>query len=62
MFDLLHLQNWSVVNVERGDTCVIHAQFTIRPECCVKCGSTYSGFDSLFISNLLTINFVISNK
>lgn len=40
MFDLLHLPNWSVINVERGDTCVIHAQFAIRPEYCVKCGST----------------------
>lgn len=40
MFDLLNLPNWSVVNVERDDTCVIHAQFTIRPEYCVKCGFT----------------------
>lgn len=40
MIDILSLPNWSVVNVERDDTCVIHAQFTIRPEHCVKCGST----------------------
>ena len=44
MIDILSLPNWSVINVERGDTCVIHAQFAIRPEYCVKCGSTSDEF------------------